>query len=147
MIPTFDADGFLPIGIHQATLSEFEQRFSTNTVRRRIFNGFLTLINDLKGIGCKNVFIDGSFVTTKEHPKDIDVCWDDRGADYDLVEQLLPILWDLQFPRKSQQLRYCADVFPAFLEEGGSGKLFLDFFQQIKGEENRQKGIIQITIT
>jgi len=106
----------------------------------------MKLIDDLKTIGCPAVFIDGSFVTDKILPNDVDVCWDDRGVDYDDVELKLPILSDLAPPRKRQQLLYNADVFPAFIDESGSKKRFIDFFQQTKDDENVKKGIIKIEI-
>ncbi|MFW0717600.1 DUF6932 family protein [Pedobacter sp. N23S346] len=146
MIPLFDEEGYLPSGIYEASLTKFEAHFSTNLVRKNIFQGFLRLIADLKKVGCGTVFVDGSYVTRKEYPKDIDVCWDDRGLDLNLVIAALPILWDLQHPRDRQQRQYRADVFPAFVTENGSKKMFLDFFQQIKGEEHKQKGIIKINI-
>ncbi|WP_316801426.1 DUF6932 family protein [Pedobacter frigidisoli] len=147
MIPDFTEEGFLPPGIHLSTIEKFQERFATNMVRKQIFAGLLRLMADLKRVDCKNIFVDGSFVTKKEHPNDIDVCWDDRGMDYDKVEAGLPILWDLTPPRKKQQTVYRADVFPAFIEERGSGKFFIDFFQQVKGEEHLKKGIIQLPIT
>lgn len=146
LIPKFDDNGYLPEGIYDALLIEYEQCFVYNVVRREIHAGLLRLIKELKTIGCKSVFIDGSFVTAKEHPNDVDVCWDDRGLDYEDVEKKMPILWDLDPPRTNQQLLYRADIFPAFIIEGGSKKMFIDFFQQIKHEEHRNKGIIKIDI-
>ena len=146
MIPNFDNTGYLPEGIYDATIAEYEQRFVYNVVRKEIHAGLLRLLKELKTIGCKSVFIDGNFVTLKEHPKDVDVCWDNRGVDLAEAEKKLPILWDMTHPRLAQQTLFRADVFPAFALEVGSKKMFLDFFQQIKHEEHIKKGIIKIDI-
>ena len=146
MIPEFDVNGRLPTGIHDVTLEEFKARFVYNSKRETIYKGLLKLISDLKAVGCPAIFVDGSFVTSKIMPADVDVCWDDRGLDYEYVELNLPILFDLHPPRLKQQLLYCADVFPAFIEQAGTKQRFLDFFQQTKDDISIKKGIIKIEI-
>lgn len=146
MIPDFDVNGKLPPGIHLATLDELKTRFAYNIIRRQLFNGLEKLIYDLKNkIGCKIIFVDGSFVTNKAAPNDIDVCWDNRGVDLNNAFISMPILWDMNHPRVNQQTAYSCDIFPAFSVEQGSGTLFIDFFQ-IDKLTNTPKGIIQINI-
>lgn len=143
---TFNAEGTLPEGVYEMSMEEFMRQFVYNEKRQIIFKGFLTLISDLKAIKCKAVYVDGSFVTIKEQPGDVDVCWeDDEDIDWDLLDSHYPIFLDMDPPRKAQQLRYCADVFPANIFEGGSGLLFKKFFQQNK-ETGNPKGIIKINI-
>jgi hypothetical protein len=146
MVPVFNKDGALPPGEHEVSLAEFEDAFVYNDRRREIFTGFLKLINDLRSINCRLVYVDGSYVTDKEEPGDIDVCWhEDEFIDWDRVGRELQILLDLDYPRDWQQLVYNADVFPANVLENDSKKLFKDFFQQHK-ETGNPKGIIKIKI-
>jgi hypothetical protein len=104
------------------------------------------LISDLKKIGCKTIYIDGSFITRKILPKDIDVCWDRTGVNLVVASYLMPILWDLSpYGRKAQQKKYHSDVFPADIMELSSSKLFMDFFQHDKNT-GTPKGIIKLEI-
>ena len=145
MIPAFGADGILPPGIHTSTLDEFEARFAITVVRRMMFIKLKQLITDLREIGCTAIYIDGSFTTIKRIPGDMDICWEDRGIDYNLAFTKMPILFDFTNGRRNQQLTYNADIFPAHLMEGASGIYFIDFFQKDKATGN-PKGIVQINI-
>ncbi len=145
MIPDFDVDGNLPAGIYSATLVEIEAKFAYNLKRKGHFKHLKILIEDLKVIGCKTIYIDGSFVTRKVLPGDIDICWESSGIDLIDAKKTMPILWDLAFPRYEQQNRYHADIFPANCIEGASSRYFLDFFQFDKNTGSA-KGIIKLEI-
>jgi hypothetical protein len=146
MIPGFTKEGFLPPGIHQTTLDEFEKRFANTIWRKDLFGCLLKLIADLKAVGCKALYIDGSYTTNKRLPNDIDVCWEDLGMDYDYVKRKMPVLFDMAPPRRWQQLLYRADIFPAHYIESGSKKYFIDFFQDDLYTK-MPKGIVKIEIT
>jgi len=72
LIPDFD-NGKLPKGIHLATLQEFIERFVKGVKRKQLYQGLEKLIADLKSVGCQIIYIDGSYVTSKIQPNDIDV--------------------------------------------------------------------------
>lgn len=150
MIPEFDENGRLPAGIHVATLREFEERYLLNETRKELYEGLKKLIADFKKIECKVIYIDGSFVTSKVFPKDIDVCWGNIKMMYNddylhFVDSLFPVFFKFEYPRLEQHQFYNCDIFPAYLKEGKSKRYFIDFFQLDKGT-NEKKGIIQINI-
>ncbi len=89
------------------------------------------------------VYIDGSFITTKKVPGDYDLCW----SLVDVKEnQLDKVLLDFSTEgRAKMEQKYRGDIFPAELPEGGSGKLFVDFFQTDK-HTGEGKGILAINI-
>ena len=77
-IPTFEINGELPQGRYLATPSEFEARFVAvfpgSLTRKRNFEGWRKRresINEIAKIEYE--WIDGSFVTNKMDPNDIDV--------------------------------------------------------------------------
>jgi len=72
MIPSPNALGELPPGIHTATLDEVEAIFARTPRRRALFNGLLHAVQNLQAAGVRRVFIDGSFVTTKAAPNDVE---------------------------------------------------------------------------
>ncbi|MDD3031223.1 MAG: hypothetical protein PHF16_02435 [Atribacterota bacterium] len=75
MIPDFNKHGNLPAGIYRASIDDIEKRFGLNSKKRislfSTFNNFLELIIPFK-TNIKQIILDGSFVTTKENPGDID---------------------------------------------------------------------------
>lgn len=142
MIPEFDTlTDNLPPGIYPATIEEFEERFVINNQREMLYEGLKRLMEDLKAIGCKTIYVDGSFVTMKIRPKDIDVCWENTGIDETFAEHAMPILWKTVFPRTEQQAKYHCDVFPARIIMGN----FIEFFQKDK-KTGEAKGIIELQI-
>ncbi|MBS1790119.1 MAG: hypothetical protein JST85_20515 [Acidobacteria bacterium] len=126
MLPSFDQAGNLPPGIHWTSWQEFEERFETNSRRKQLLAGLKKACRTLRKAGCRAVFVDGSFVTSKELPGDFDACWSVEEVDPDLLD---PVLLDFSKGREAQKATFGGELFPAELIEGGSGKPFLDFFQ------------------
>jgi hypothetical protein len=73
--PEFDDNGDLPVGIHQATLTEVLEHFGTGTVQRRLVGQRLERIYKLAlSTGQVARFVVfGSFVTAKPDPGDVDI--------------------------------------------------------------------------
>lgn len=75
ILPDFDERGCLPEGIYNPTIKEFNGRFVIVSKRRQELFGkykqFTKLCNDAKGI--EEHYLDGSYVTNKEKPGDIDL--------------------------------------------------------------------------
>lgn len=73
--PDFDSNADLPLGIHQATISEVVQHFGTSTLQRQILSSRLERIYNLaRSTGQVARFvIFGSFVTAKPTPNDVDI--------------------------------------------------------------------------
>lgn len=70
----FNSHGDLPIGVHQATLSEVLGHFGTGTAQRRLVGQRLERIYKLAfSTGRVARFVVfGSFVTAKPNPGDVD---------------------------------------------------------------------------
>ena len=75
MIPEL-VKGNLPEGIHKCTVEEIEERFTFSDRRKELFSGLKRALNNLDKAGVERVYIDESFVTSKQEPVDIDGCWD-----------------------------------------------------------------------
>ena len=73
--PAFDNNGDLPIGIHQATLTEILQHFGTGTEQRELIGQRLRHIFMLAHSTRKvaRFIVFGSFVTAKPVPGDVDI--------------------------------------------------------------------------
>jgi hypothetical protein len=75
MIPEFNKYGNLPAGIYKSSIASIEKMFGTSSEKRRLlfnnFRKFLKLLSPFKK-KIKRLILDGSFVTSKESPGDID---------------------------------------------------------------------------
>jgi hypothetical protein len=143
MIPEFDDRGNLPPGIHSATWTEIVTRYAISTRRRELLDGLLDALHSLKAAGCTSAYLDGSFVTAKEHPDDFDACWEAAGV---APSRLDPELLDFSDERSAQKTRYGGEIFPAETTAEPSGTAFLDFFQRDRTTK-QPKGIIAIDLT
>lgn len=141
MIPEFRRDGKLPAGVYSADWQEFQSRFGQTLRREYLLGGLLHAIRLLKLAGCRAVYVDGSFVTTKPTPGDFDACWDIEGVEGELVA---PVFFNFADGRAAQKEQFGGEFFPAQLPEGGTGRNWLDFFQQDR--EGRPKGIVVIDL-
>lgn len=147
MIPAFDDEPGeggrlqLPPGVHVATWQEVAARFGGNPRRLEILDGLLRAVQALKAASCTKIYVDGSFITSKELPADFDGCWDDTGVDYDLID---PVLLEFADHRAAQKAKFGGEMFVANWAAEPLGTLFLDFFQ--RDRDGRAKGIIEIDV-
>lgn len=140
-IPDFQ-DGYLLFGIHETSLEEIRRKFGSNMIRQRLINGLECALQNLQGAGVRRVYINGSFVTRKAHPKDIDGCWD---ADEQVREDRLdPVFLDFKDSRRAMREKYGVDFFVSQTIEANSGVPFVQFFQQDR--DGRPKGILLINL-
>jgi hypothetical protein len=73
MIPPFNDDGYLPAGIHQATVEEIAARFGVESELRRVEMESVRWLLDLaRRAGVRRLIINGSFVSDKLEPNDVD---------------------------------------------------------------------------
>lgn len=90
-IPEFNERGVLPDGIYPCDADAFEERFvaefSTSEAREEHCDGFKKLRSEIiqKVLLPVTQWVDGSFVTNKENPGDIDVV---TFVDYDRLNEL-----------------------------------------------------------
>ena len=126
MVPCFDSRGNLPVGIHWADWTDLPSRFGRTPHRQGLLSELKKALEVLHAAGCQSVYLDGSFVTSKDSPGDFDACWDVMEVD---VERLDPVLLDFSNGRAAQKARFGGELFPAQLPNGPSGRTFLEFFQ------------------
>lgn len=143
LIIDLDERGNLPAGIHRATFSEICNRFGTNPYRRYLLEGLKRALYSLKKAGCKIVYLDGSFVTSKRFPNDYDCCWDAEGVDPNRLDKTF--LDITHSGRSRQKFIFKGEFFPSSNIEGASNTPFLEFFQ-IDKENQCLKGIVEIDL-
>lgn len=92
--------GNLPAGIHETSWDGFAARYATTPHRRNLLDGLKRALESLRDAGCRRAYVDGSFVTAKEHPADFDACWEESDVDPALID---PALVDFSDQRRAEK--------------------------------------------
>lgn len=144
-IPALDEDGFLPEGVHECSLDELQQQFGGTELGDRRSDLFARLVNyilELRATGmATGLIVDGSFVTRKTEPNDIDLVLI-LFADHDFTATLRPFEYNVLSRRRVSKL-YAFDLLVA-RENSPELVEYVEFFQQIRGDTVRRKGILRL---
>jgi len=145
MIPGFTNEGLLPPGVHETDLEELKEKMGWSRKRRELLEGLEEALELMASCGVTRAYLDGSFVTDKDRPNDIDGCYDlaEDVAAEDL-RRLAPVFPPSQFNRAEAKRRFGMDFFPAAATELGSGQPFLRFFQTDR--EGRERGVLSVEL-
>ena len=115
-IPILNADGLLPPGIHRLTVDEFEAMFvdgmNDTEHRRRIFKRWRLHRAHLQNlVPISHQWIDGSFVTAKPKPADIDVVTFFDGSDFDVLPPMEKDMFQGLLDGSSTRARWTVDSY------------------------------------
>ena len=141
-IPPFRPDGYLPEGVHMATEAEILFRFGTPSARRRRLAVRLRQWLSLaRQVMAQRLLIDGSFVTTKDEPDDIDAV------------VLLPKDFQLQIEKGSDAALELEDMLltrrPEELfaaEDQDDWNQWVAFFGRTREDDGRTKGLVEVIL-
>ena len=141
-IPPVNRAGELPPGEHETSLARVRKRFGHSSAQRKeLMHGLEEAAGNLKAAGVRKIWINGSFVTSKKEPNDVDGCWE-YTEDVN-IGRLDPVfLAESRLPMKE---KYGVEFFPAFVIEAGSGLPFPKFFQV--NRDGDPKGILVVSFT
>jgi hypothetical protein len=140
-------DGLLPEGVHDMSLADVKARFGSFTStdqRPRLYDKLEELVEAASAVDfVRFLIVNGSFVTAKPDPGDIDliVAIDPAvlgrssltARDYNLLS--------------SKRLRH-SFPFDVFVAPEGSGayREYLDLFSKVKGVPGARKGVVRLVI-
>ena len=150
MIPPLE-DGVLPEGIHDCTIDEIEDRFGriqgtdwrcTLTAQLREY-----LKEAWKCGFIKAVIVDGSYVTAKDRPEDIDILVV-LASDFDVDAELLPMEYNLTRKKGlKRQFKFNFDLV-AYPDESNGYNTYVELFSKVKTESTytakKRKGMLRI---
>ena len=141
-LPEFLADGYLPEGLHLCDESELLQRFgSDNLCRRRLGIRVQTWLALARAIRAKRFLIDGSFVTAKEQPNDVDaVIWlpDNFLDQVEFREEPAMMIEEMLVTQSPEEL------FPA--RNAKDWKEWVETFSRTREAVGHQKGIVEVRL-
>lgn len=140
-IPDFRLDGYLPEGMYRASIAEVTFRFgSSNGRRRRLIMRVRRWVELARAIGAKRLFIDGSFITAKLDPNDVDaVVWLPTDFEEQLAHsELAAELEEMLLTRRPEE------IFAA--EDQIDWDEWTEFFSRTRDGDNRRKGLVEIEL-
>ena len=145
MIPQFTDEGLLPAGVHETDLAELREKMGWSRKRQGLLEGLEVALELMASCGVVRVYLDGSFVTDKDRPNDIDGCYDlAEHVTAEDLKRLAPIFPPNPSNRAEAKRRFGVDFFPAAATELGSGQPFLRFFQTDR--EGRERGVLSVEL-
>lgn len=142
MIPEFRADGYLPEGLHLCTEAECTFRFGTSSSRRRRLTLILRRWLELaRAVKAKRFFVDGSFVTSKAKPNDVDaVVWIPHNfGELVAADNIAAVeMENMLLTRQPEEL------FAA--EDGRDWDEWIEFFSRTREADGRRKGLVELEL-
>ena len=141
-IPAFGADGYLPVGVYLASEAEVTFRFGASTPRRRrLALRLRRWIELVRHIGGQRLLVDGSFVTAKHEPDDIDTVVllppDFEQQIEDGIESALEL-------EQMLLTRHPEEIFAA--EDEADWNDWVEFFSRTREADGRRKGLVEIEL-
>lgn len=141
-IPQFRDGGYLPEGLHQASEAEVLFRFGSPTRhRRRLALRLRRWVDLARQVGGRRLLIDGSFVTAKDKPNDIDaVILLPSNFQEQIEEGIAPAL-ELE---EMLMTRLPEEIFAA--EDETDWNEWVEFFSRTREADGRRKGLVEIVL-
>ena len=140
MLANLKKSGLLPTGTHPATWDELLERFGFNEHRQKLLEGLSKGLNLLRQYGCTEVCIDGSFVTNKPFPNDVDVCYDNTHMNWKKFIKDHPEFNDVKNGSRIQKEKYQSEFY-AYNAFEDSILQYLQF-----DREHNPKGIVKLNL-
>jgi hypothetical protein len=158
-IPPLNEHGLLPAGLHDCTLAEILEAFGQNRWvvdeasethrevlcprRRQLFARLEIFLNDLRRVGLPVVvLVNGSFVTAKPDPNDVDLVVV-LPADHDFVRGLPPQEYDLLSKRRLRGAGYPFDLF-VVADGNVAYQKAIQLYQRVRDHEELIKGLLRV---
>lgn len=146
-IPELTGDGLLPVGLHECTLEELREafgHFNQSDRRPRLFRDLERYIGEVAAaqIG-RYLVVNGSFVTAKPDPNDIDVLLV-LPDDLDLGRTVPPFEYNAR-SKKYVRREFGLDLFPVF-ESDPTYERMLGVFRQVKYQPGVEKGLLKVAV-
>ncbi|MEU6515134.1 hypothetical protein [Streptomyces sp. NPDC046978] len=136
--------GYLPEGEHEADWKEVVDRFGVTFGRKNLLMNLEHVLRGLRGLGVQTALLDGSFVTNKQRPRDIEVIYfPPDAADVKSFGEFAPMNHD------ALKRRYKIDLWPYPSPQPGPNSMskpitITEYFSTDR--EDIPKGLVRIKL-
>ena len=138
----FGRDGYLPEVLFLASEAEFTFRFGTQSRRRqRLIHRVRRWIELAKLVRAMRLFIDGSFITAKPEPNDVDavvLLSNDFEMQIAANSEAAMELEEMLLTRRPEE------IFAA--ENDTDWNDWIEFFSRTREPDGRRKGLVEIAL-
>jgi hypothetical protein len=146
-IPALNANGILPTGLFDCTWPELQERFGVfrgSDHRVRLFTRLEELASAMRASALfEALVVDGSFVTAKLAPNDVDLVAVLRpGHDF---ERDLPMSEYSVVSRALLRRRFGFDVVVAE-RDSALYRTYVDFFSRVREAPELRKGLLRVRL-
>lgn len=146
-IPMLNESGLLPPGVHLCTLAEVRDRFGGfqgSEQRPRLIQKVDSFVAEARAAGIvRALILDGSFVTSKPAPNDIDLMVV-LPAGHDFGADLAPPSYNVVDRQRVRRV-FGFDVF--VVEDGSADfEALVRFFQRVRLQPEATKGILRVEL-
>lgn len=144
---TLSNDGYLPPGVHDASLDEIKRlfgKFQQSDRRPKLFAKFEELVAQMQDHSfVKFLLVNGSFISGKPDPEDIDLV---VAIDPEVLnkEEWSPSEYNALSSRRLRRT-YKFDVFVA-PADGDALDHYVELFSRVKGNPDGQKGLVRLSL-
>ena len=141
-IPPFRRDGYLPDGVYVCSEADVIFRFgSSSRHRRRLALRLRRWIELGRQVGAERLLVDGSFVTAKEEPQDVDTVILLPQDFAQQLEQENPPALELE---EMLLTRRPEEIFAA--EDETDWEEWVEFFSLTRESDRCRKGLVEIPL-
>jgi hypothetical protein len=141
-IPEFRDDGYLPEGLFLASEAEVTFCFGKSSRRRRfLVHRVRRWVELARQIQAPRLFIDGSFITAKPDPHDVDAVIFLPADFADLLAEGMESALELQ---EMLLTRRPEELFAA--EDHLDWNDWLEFFSRTREADGRRKGLVEVAL-
>ncbi len=142
VIPAFRSDGYLPDGLYLATEAEILFRFGASSRRRRrLALRVRRWIELARKISARRLLIDGSFVTAKDEPNDVDAVVLLPARFQEQLDQGMEAALEFEEMLLSRRPE---EVFAA--EDDADWNEWVEFFSRTREADGRRKGLVEVQL-
>lgn len=134
---------YLPKGIYDCTIEEIKDRFGTNEMRTELIGNLSDYVGEIQKIGIRGwIIVNGSFVTSKDEPGDIDMILvvEDQSMLAPMNSQIRAIISQGYVKDK-----FKLHLFIAFPGDKTEEKL-TNMFSGVREDPNTKKGLLKVEV-
>lgn len=146
-IPPFNDQGLLPEGIYECTPDEVHKRFGSfqgSDQRANLWTRFREFYAEAKASGLVVALIlNGSFVTAKPDPNDIDLVLV-VSVTHDFAAELLPHQYNILAEQRVRR-RFGFDIVVVRNESDNLAQA-VGFFEQVRQRPGLKKGLLRLRL-
>jgi hypothetical protein len=147
--PTLNAHGLLDPGIYDLSLQQIKSifgKFQGTDRRINLFQRLSDLVEEIEGydFAC-HLIVDGSFITSKDEPSDIDIIFVVKEGTLPLKSMINPYEYNALSARRLKK-KYDFDVL-VVNEQSEAYNYYIEYFSRVKhGQINIRKGLVRLEL-